>query len=167
MNVLLVGTILSACAPSSVGPFDTLCSAPLVISCDRSAESTPIVIDADAAAEKVISFAEALDTHDSGWGFVTIQHVDQFDHVFDSLSQDYPEAEVFLESTTSGPPSPTFYVARLTRSETYPTADPAPSEASGGRPRGTGVRYSVATRLSSRACSDSRKEWIPMAGGQG
>ncbi|MCI1018088.1 hypothetical protein HWD99_05580 [Microbacterium sp. C5A9] len=93
-------------------------------------------------------------TRHSGWGFVTVQRIEQFEDVFDTLSQgvfasgatytlqsmnerlrivhvpdrtsanaiheiisiaqDYPDAEVLLESMTSGPQSPTFSVARLT-----------------------------------------------------
>jgi hypothetical protein len=199
------------------GSFDTLCEDPLVISCDRSSQSTLVVIDADASAEDVIAFAESLDgvtaassgpvslearsthavgldpevappfswridlnaerstdlaaslrdtleaasvpgavgvTRDSGWSFVTVQRIEQFEDVFDvlshgafahgatytlqsvnerlrivhvpertsadaiheitSIAQDYPDAEVLLESMTSGPQSPTFYVSRLT-----------------------------------------------------
>lgn len=216
-SVLTLGAVLSACALVPGGSFDTLCADPLVISCDRSAQSTLVVIDADASEEDVIAFAESLDgatapfagtmslearsshalvldpevappfswridlnaeqssdlaaslrdtlqaasvpgavgiSRESGWGLVTVQRIEQFEDVFDTLSQgafadgatytlqssnerlrivhvpertssdaiheiisiarDYPDAEVLLESMTSGPQSPTFSVSRLT-----------------------------------------------------
>lgn len=211
------GALLTACAAVPGVAFEQLCDDPLVISCDRAAESTLVVIDADSPNGAVSEFASALDhatsafdgtvslearsshdvvldpevappftwrievnavdpalvdemvsdmlaasavagavgiTHEGGWGSVMVQHLDLFEQVFEQLSrgvfedgatytlqslderlrivqvpsrtsedaireiisiaQDYPDAEVLLEATTSGMQSPTFYVSRLT-----------------------------------------------------
>lgn len=211
---------MTSCDSTSGDSFDALCAEPLTISCDRTAESTLVVIDADTSDADITAFAHALDAAtdtssgpvslearsadavvldpevtppfswridladvaptdlasvlqdilvaagtpgavgvslESGWGAVTIQRIGAFEEIFDTLSQsvfvdgatytlqslderlrvvhlpnrtsaeaiheiiaiarDYPHAEVLLEAMTSGPQSPTFYVARLSPEE--------------------------------------------------